>query len=519
MIRANGAKVACPRARREPRHVGEGPREAFEGTLDRIWKEEHVSAMSVEGKENQINASSLRAELKEWENTFKQAHGRKAGRDDIKKNADISAKYKLYNDLTRAPKKQAALTTTPRKNSTRPPAAPIQEFQSKQATPRRRTPLRHKPSLLQPSDLLSPLPEVEEEPTPQWVRAALGPTPQRDGHVLGLFDGDDDDDGVQETPLKSGKDLAGEHFIAGTPSKGTGSAEHVHMKSPESSNSKRFMFAAFVGTPMKRKRDNNDIGTTSSSKRKYATPSFLRRCNPMARIDEDDDNAHEPVSRAPFQRRGLVRSLSTIIRNLKKQEEKKMDDEWDIMDELEAEERGETVQKTRGTPEVQVEDSQAVEMPLGPDQGSESSDENSAPEPGMPARKPWKKKGLKRQTRRTNMRPVLHKARKEGDEVPAESEDEAEKVIETQLQNEPAQDGDGLAEGADDGSDADQAVKKSSTSRTKLTKKKVPSKETDQGDGKKKPRKVNAEAHANYRRLNIKNKNSKAKGRGRFGKR
>lgn len=36
VARASGAKVACPRARREPRHVGEGPREAFEGTLDRI---------------------------------------------------------------------------------------------------------------------------------------------------------------------------------------------------------------------------------------------------------------------------------------------------------------------------------------------------------------------------------------------------------------------------------------------------------------------------------------------------
>ena len=48
--------------------------------------------MSLEGKENQVNAVSLRAELKEWENAFKEANGRKAGREDIKKDAVIGMK-------------------------------------------------------------------------------------------------------------------------------------------------------------------------------------------------------------------------------------------------------------------------------------------------------------------------------------------------------------------------------------------------------------------------------------------
>ena len=309
--------------------------------------------------------------------------------------------------------------------------------------------------------------------------------------------------------MKGGQDGGTGQIIAGTPSKGTSSAEHVHMKSPESSNGKRFMFAAFVGTPLKRKRDNQDMGTTSSSKRKFATPSFLRRCNPLAKIDEDDDTSLEPVSRAPFQKRGLVRSLSTIIQNLKKQQDKDMDDEWDIMDELEAEERGETVQK-KSAPEVQVEDSQAVEMPLGPDQGSESSEEDSAPDPNMPIRKPYKKKGLKRQTRRTNMKPVLHKPRKEGEDVPDESDDETEKVTETQ----PGDD----FEDVDDESDDDKAATKKMKAKTKQNNASLQGAGPDFDEGKGK-RKVKAEAHANYRRLNIKNKNSKAKGRGRFGKR
>ena len=54
--------------------------------------------------------------------------------------------------------------------------------------------------------------------------------------------------------------------------------------------------------------------------------------------------------------------------------------------------------------QVQVMDSQA-EMPLGPDRGSESEDEDEEEEQLGPDGKPrqvWRKKGLKRQTRRTN---------------------------------------------------------------------------------------------------------------------
>lgn len=48
-----------------------------------------IHNMSVEGQGQQVSAVSLRAELKEWENGFKAANGRRAGRDDIKKDAVI----------------------------------------------------------------------------------------------------------------------------------------------------------------------------------------------------------------------------------------------------------------------------------------------------------------------------------------------------------------------------------------------------------------------------------------------
>lgn len=46
--------------------------------------------MSVKEEEHQVDTTSLRAELKAWENAFKEQHGRKAGREDIKKDTSIS---------------------------------------------------------------------------------------------------------------------------------------------------------------------------------------------------------------------------------------------------------------------------------------------------------------------------------------------------------------------------------------------------------------------------------------------
>lgn len=45
--------------------------------------------MSVDGKENHVDAAELRAELKSWENAFKEKNGRKPGRADIKGDATI----------------------------------------------------------------------------------------------------------------------------------------------------------------------------------------------------------------------------------------------------------------------------------------------------------------------------------------------------------------------------------------------------------------------------------------------
>jgi hypothetical protein len=236
----------------------------------------------------------------------------------------------------------------------------------------------------------------------------IGPTPQRNGIVLGLFD----------------------HLPAGTPSKRRAVLAHVEInvlqtpsrKTQEAASEtslesrargdrtplsagKRFLFNQFV-TPKKLTLDEE--GTPSSRQRDFATPSFLRRNNVLSAIDEADEATPRA---APWKRRGLGRSLSAMMQAMRKDEDDRLDEEADIMREMEMEEQGVSVPRKVTIPDMQVEDSQAP-MPLGPDRGLESEeDEDEEPELGRDGkpRKAWKKKGLKRQTKRVISRLQQHR--------------------------------------------------------------------------------------------------------------
>ncbi|KAK4498470.1 hypothetical protein PRZ48_011128 [Zasmidium cellare] len=455
--------------------------------------------MSIENHENEINPTTLRSELKSWENAFKEKHGRKPGRADIKNDATIAAKYKLYDRVTR--RETTAPKQTPRK-STRPKPKEDVDREKTSATPRKSASKNdvHPVPPLQPS----PFGEVEE--TPAHIRLALGPTPLKNGQVLGLFDF------TSATPSRS-KDAQRpgvEALVAGTPSKGATTLPDPSFSKTPQSVGKRFFLDALAGTPLKRKRDDGDVGTTSSKKRGgHWGSAYLKRSFHLAPIDEE--GAEPPTTRKP-RKPGMMRTFSAMIQNLRDQQDEQMDEEWDIMREMEEEgESGGVVEKKKEAPKVMVQDSQAAEMPLGPDQAP-VSDEESVAERDT-GRKPWKKKGLKRQTRRSNMKPVLHKAKK-ADEVDEFDVREEDVVPETQLAEDPKH-------GSDDeyGSEPDFDEDEKSK-RTKEKKSTAKEKDKDKEGKKAKPRKVNPDAHANFRKLNIKNKNSKAKGRGgRFGRR
>jgi 26S proteasome regulatory subunit N12 len=231
--------------------------------------------------------------------------------------------------------------------------------------------------------------------------AFIGPTPQRDGIVLGLFDSITEgtpskrriifgeiEPNLFQTPTKQDRDAASE----------ASSASRIRGERTPLSVTKRNLFDQFV-TPKKRKAGED--GTPTSTLKGLATPAFLRRDNVLDSIDETDEATPRP---APWKKRGMVRSLSAMIQNMRKEEDDRLDEEADIMRELEMEEEGMRAPPKPRVSQVQVMDSQ-VEMPLGPDRGSESEEEDEEEEQLGPDGKPrrvWKKKGLKRQTRRTN---------------------------------------------------------------------------------------------------------------------
>jgi DNA replication regulator SLD2 len=435
--------------------------------------------------------SILRDELKSWENIFKLDNGRKPSREDIKSNAAIAAKYKRFNSL-KYPEYVKKSIETPKKNSSRQdiPDNALRERAPNAATttPRGRA-FKSLDNTQPQAPILSPV--REEQPTPAFIRNGLGPTPQRDGHVLGIFDMLSNG-----TPSKRSPSPSEDHgdAVHATPSKTSNRALDSALSRTPQSSSKRYFLDSFITTPGKRKREDDEVGTPSSSKKLFATPSFLRRIShPMAPIEEDESHAMLP----PRRMKPLSRSFSSIIQELKNQEEERMEDEWDVLDELEAEENGTTAPKKQAE-QVQVADSQLVVMPLGPDRApgeSESEEEVAMGANGLP-RKVYKKKGLKRQTRKSNIKPVLHKPKKATDLEEKAGNDEEDAIGETQLD---VPEGDVVED--------------------------VQHEETNKGAEKSTNpiKKVAQKVSQNFKKMNIKShqtaKQKAAKSRGRFGKR
>ncbi|KAJ5111240.1 hypothetical protein N7532_001775 [Penicillium argentinense] len=529
-------------------------------------------------------ASTVRTELKAWEKEFAAANGgRKAGREDIKQNEYIAAKYKEYGQLknleaklnrrenrqTEPPnshfkKRKHASSTGP---ADAPPnsATPRKSAKGLFATPSQKRTERIHPSNLDPYDspstfrkLFSPSTHKQSMPAPSPLKTAIGPTPQRDGKTLGLFDFLSESGGSQATPSAKRQ---GETLEAGfrTPSKPKTfnplkevpeeeEEESARVTRTPASSTKQFYLANLFATPTtmryaamveaddeKEAQGNSHPSHTEASPETNhsATPTFLRRSNSgryPAATNNDGSGLSPMKSRQPGRFHG--KGLSTIVQSLRDMEEERMDDDWDVMREMEAEEEG------FGYP---IPESQP------------------APEEGQ---RPYKKKGQKRTTRRVIMRPVTRqpKSRQESEKstAPQESDDELTTAVpETQVQAAPEDIPDEVLEkglesddaaslhtmsepeSEDDEPDVDSdgdpeygekpkpmAKPKSFSDRLKEAVSKVkpkaegpppaePAKALVQKEEKKpKERKVNPQSHANYRSLKIGNRSSR--GRGRF---
>lgn len=278
-------------------------------------------------------SAQIRHDLKAFERDFFAAHCHKPGKEDIKQNADIAAKYKQYNklrDVLSGKLPAESLTTasptqdrqrkrprhdeagpsvhaaqTPRKGKIAATATPRKQFGSLQ------------PHELDPYDAPSSV-------SPRPPITALGPTPQRDGRVLGIFDlleasggssgkkrkrtglfdageslespvkkapaqEDSTNAALAQTPARSRVRYDGDllEHLAGTPTTGR---HQVHARTPASS-AKKFMLNQFFATP---------------SAVRYA--SMLQSTDTKDAPDAAESKALSPAAKTPLLDRVLGRT-------------------------------------------------------------------------------------------------------------------------------------------------------------------------------------------------------------------
>lgn len=404
--------------------------------------------------------------------------------------------------------------------------------------------------------LFSPSTHRQSLPAPSPLKAAIGPTPQRDGKTLGLFDMLSESGGSRATPsAKKQKDVLGAGFQ--TPSKRKAfepiteapdeeEEERSRLSRTPASSTKQFYLANLFATPTtmryaamveaedeKAEHQNAAQQTATAASPEpnpSETPSFLRRSN-FGRLPPPkhcDSAGLSPIaSRKPVQFAG--RGLSHIVQGLRAMEEERNEDEWDMLREIEAEQ-------------------EAAEM--------------NAPEKYYAVEqrgKPYKKKGQKRTTRRVIMRPVAPrpKSKPEASAPIDDSDDELAAVPETQLAAGAKDEGEqqeieipddvaslhsisGAESDFDPEPDADSDVDpefgerpkpmaraKSFSERikeavgfmpkSKEPPAKAPVSEKEEKEENKKVKKVNPQAHANYRSLKI--HRGRGRGGGRFRRR
>ncbi|MCJ1471657.1 DNA replication regulator sld2 [Lambiella insularis] len=477
-------------------------------------------------------ACDLRAELKAWESSFAAANGgRKAGREDIKQVPEIAQKYKEYSKLRyRLEASQPDPSSPPAPNKKRKRlSAECEHFSASQQHPSRSSKHQAHPSAVD----LYELPASHLTPNP--TRTSIGPTPQKNGLVLGLFDLIS----PHRTPSKLDLAAAAQPFSPGqlaTPSKRRHTPSTVipakHTQTPQSARKRLSSATGSLLTPSARRTTHctpTSARTGAPQAQLDDTPEFLRRSAPLfPRLPSTNANTTEPQGgdsekgfwspvavRLP--RKPIGRGLSALVKGLRAMEEEKLDEELELLREMEGEEMAGPAPRTKAGgmtgakgSRVLVGDSQAVEMPLGADgEGDESSEEEETAKGrnGKPLRV-WKKKGQKRSTRRVVMKPNVGKWKPEKEWVGGE--DEGDGVVqETQVgearvdkeRDEELVDQEGS--GYEDVLDGGKSAKKG-------------------GEGaetkKKPPKKISATAHANFRALKIKNKQSKGKRGGRFGR-
>ncbi|BCS03357.1 protein sld2 [Aspergillus luchuensis] len=441
---------------------------------------------TVMAPEMATQSANLRAELKEWERAFADANGgRKAERSDIKKVPEIAAKYKEYSRLkaletsssnTKTDKNPVQLEERPKKRKHTSPNGPSTSLTT--STPRKaskgaaaafETPSKSRPvatshpSEVDPYDSPSVLRRLFSPSTHQSpLKTAIGPTPQRDGKALGLFDLLSESGGSTATPSATRIASLRDNAVQ-TPSRRKKQLDTIAEEGEEdeheeddddsprgartpASSGKKWMLSTLFATPTTWRyamMENENQGprypayirtNDTASKPTEAqpgpnaeeTPSFLRRApatryNPNTHPDGDDGGLSPIAVRKRPQFVG--KGLSALVQGLRDMEEEQMQNDMDILHEIEAE-------------QLQQQQQQAGE--------DVANSQTQQQYPSTEVSRPFKKKGQKRTTRKVRMKPVTAKPKAEP-QLPASDDEEdtqdadadADIVPETQRLNIP----------------------------------------------------------------------------------
>ncbi|CAI4217524.1 unnamed protein product [Parascedosporium putredinis] len=281
----------------------------------------------------------------------------------------------------------------------------------------------------------------------------------------------------------------------------------------------------------------------------FGTPAFLRR-KTLPAVEETEEY-ESPKKLRRISRKPFARGLSAIVANLRKVEEEHIEDQFDddeaAMREMEAESFAATQPELKKPVEAVpiVPDSQPGVKLLGgfDDENAYDSPVEDQTDRGRPVRE-FKKKAPKRTTRKVIMRPIFSKRPTETQPASESdlSDEEDAPVPETQVDATAlgaplADDSDGHSDFTPDhdhdegdeaaGADLAKAIRAGRKRTTKALdeeaaqakkekgktkgkdKEKATDKDKDEGKVRKVARKVNELAHANFRRLKLRNNGAK----------
>ncbi|KAF3479969.1 DNA replication regulator SLD2 [Arthroderma uncinatum] len=477
--------------------------------------------MAAAGTDADGQATALRAELKQWEKTFTLHASRKPGREDIKNDPVIAEKYKEYarlrSECSRKPGKGTGAVARPHEQQHQTPKkrakrnCPFEDDDdegtaktpTKLCTPSRNAVNPLHPSCIDPYDSPSNIRRLNgprESPLP--LQEVIGPTPQRDGKALGLFDlvGSPS----QKTPIANRHIAAAgiaqtpSRKVAGTPSTGgsaTATARRLRYASTPLSSARKFYLSSFFATPTANRcltiAEDEGVDDDARGALESETPSFLRRKNflsPAAKGRARSPGVHSPVPVAVRMPQKLFgKGISSFAKRL--QDGQNADQE-------------ETVDDS----EDRVEETQIFSDPeVDGEEGDAAADANKSPSKTY---KTYKKKGQKRTTKLSRLRPSRNKpvAQPRWESLVEESDDE----LPASRTSVPP---DGNDSSDDPEGDGTYMPKKS---RAKPVKPGLTTGAENKPE--KKLRKIKAEAHANYRSLKIRSRGGQ-KGGGRFGRR